>query len=153
MGLQPHHPEHSPTSVHVHTSAVPSAHVRDKMTSHNVIPQQDGQEPAPQQAQGSGSPALRPRKPYSQSVVLAPGDQPSSRSLQRRDGLLVGAGHGVGELTHDDIAAAEHRGGRDAASAGSSCGETRRLSPCCSRHSLTLLMSPRNGVVSGTPGC
>lgn len=59
-------------------------------------------------------------------MVLAPRDQPSSCSLQRRDRLLVGAGHGVGELTHDDVAAAEHGGRWDAASAWGSCGETSR---------------------------
>lgn len=65
------------------------------------------------------------RKPYPQRVVLAARDQASGCGLQRRDRLLVGAGHGVGELTHDDVAAAEHGGGRDAASARGSCGKTQ----------------------------
>ena len=64
-----------------------------------------------------------PEAAHPQSVVLAACDQPSCCSLQRCDGFLVGAGHGVGELAHDDIAAAEHWGGWDAASARSSCSE------------------------------
>lgn len=60
---------------------------------------------------------------HPQRVVLAARDQPSCCSLQCCDGLLVGAGHGVGELAHDDIAAAEQWGGWDAASARGSCSE------------------------------
>lgn len=60
---------------------------------------------------------------HPQSVVLAARDQPSCCSLQCCDGFLVGAGDGVGELAHDDIAAAEHWGGWDAASARGSCSE------------------------------
>lgn len=67
-------------------------------------------------------------KPYPQRVVLAARHQASRCGFQSRDGLLVGAGHGVGELAHDDVAAAEHRGGGDAASARGSCGKNKRLS-------------------------
>lgn len=102
---QPHHPRHAlPSCTHTHTC--------------QHCPSCAGEELTHTQTRLGEEEAAHPQR-----VVLAARDQPSCCSLQCCDGLLVGAGHGVGELAHDDIAAAEQWGGWDAASARGSCSE------------------------------